>query len=201
MSNDSTTAGYLTPVGDSPPYDEDLERLISRWIRGVTGLAATLVYPRWTDPQKQIPKNGTTWCAFGITGIQEDFNPAYVQGEENTEQWSHETVSLILCFYGPQGLAMATRFRDGLLVSQNNDELNRSGLTFCSMGGSSICPNSSITSGCAGTISALTCAAKSSASTAFNRWSTRQCNFLEIKTWHRAYLFPMSLTLTSSCHR
>lgn len=134
MSNDSTTAGYLTPVGDSPPYDEDLERLISRWIRGVTGLAATLVYPRWTDPQKQIPKNGTTWCAFGITGIQEDFNPAYVQGEENTEQWSHETVSLILCFYGPQGLAMATRFRDGLLVSQNNDELNRSGLTFLQHG-------------------------------------------------------------------
>ncbi|HDX9033766.1 TPA: hypothetical protein ROV54_002823, partial [Staphylococcus aureus] len=124
----------LTPIGDSPPYDEDLERLISRWIRGVTGLAATLVYPRWTDPQKQIPKNGTTWCAFGITGIQEDFNPAYVQGEENTEQWSHETVSLILCFYGPQGLAMATRFRDGLLVSQNNDELNRSGLTFLQHG-------------------------------------------------------------------
>ncbi len=167
----------------------------------MTGLADTLVYPRWTDPQKQIPKNGTTWCAFGITGIQEDFNPAYVQGEESTEQWSHETVSLILCFYGPQGLAMATRFRDGLLVSQNNDELNRSGLTFLQHGRILNLPNSSITSGCAGTISALTCAAKSSASTAFNRWSTRQCNFLEIKTWHRAYLFPMSLTLTSSCHR
>ncbi|EPF1298789.1 phage neck terminator protein [Klebsiella michiganensis] len=134
MSDGSTSAGYLAPVGDSPPYDTDLERLISRWIRGVTGLGATLVYPRWTDPQKQIPKNGTTWCAFGITGIQEDFNPAYVQGEENTAQWSHESISLILCFYGPQGLAMATRFRDGLLVSQNNDELNRVGLTFLQYG-------------------------------------------------------------------
>ncbi|MCE0438686.1 hypothetical protein LVW23_24720 [Klebsiella pneumoniae] len=103
-------------------------------MRGVTGLAATLVYPRWTDPQKQIPKNGTTWCAFGVTGIQEDFNPAYVQGEENTDQWSHETISLILCFYGPQGLATATRFRDGLLVAQNNEELNRSGLTFMQQG-------------------------------------------------------------------
>ncbi|ORZ86400.1 hypothetical protein BS600_30125, partial [Klebsiella pneumoniae] len=29
---------------------------------------------------------------------------------------------------------MATRFRDGLLVSQNNDELNRSGLTFLQHG-------------------------------------------------------------------
>ena len=43
-------------------------------------------------------------------------------------------MSLILCFYGPQALATATRFRDGLLVSQNNDELNRSGLTFLQMG-------------------------------------------------------------------
>ncbi|WP_410523987.1 phage neck terminator protein [Raoultella ornithinolytica] len=134
MSNDSTTPGYLTPTENGPAYDEELERLLSRWIRGVTGLDKNVVYPRWTDPQIQIPKNGTTWCAFGITGIQEDFNPAYRQGEESAEQWSHETVSLILCFYGPQGLATATRFRDGLLVPQNNDELNRSGLTFLQMG-------------------------------------------------------------------
>ncbi|MDV0592625.1 hypothetical protein RZP54_27190 [Raoultella ornithinolytica] len=100
----------------------------------MTGLDKNVVYPRWTDPQIQIPKNGTTWCAFGITGIQEDFNPAYRQGEESAEQWSHETVSLILCFYGPQGLATATRFRDGLLVAQNNEELNRSGLTFMQQG-------------------------------------------------------------------
>jgi hypothetical protein len=104
-----------------------------------------------------------------------------VQGEESTEQWSHETVSLILCFYGPQGLAMATRFRDGLLVDQNNDELNRSGLTFLQHGRILNLPNSSITSGCAGTTSALTCVAKSPASTAFNRWSTRQCNFWRLK--------------------
>lgn len=134
LSNDSTTAGYLTPVGDSPAYDMDLERLISRWIRGLTRLDATLVYPRWTDPQKTIPKNGSTWCAFGITGIQEDFNPAYLQGAESAEQWSHETVSLTLCFYGPQGQATATRFRDGVLVPQNNDELNRAGLTFMQQG-------------------------------------------------------------------
>lgn len=134
MSNDSTAPGYLTPVNDGPTYDEALERQISRWVRGVTGMDKNSVYPRWTDPQPQIPKNGTTWCAFGITGIQEDYNPAYVQAEENTEQWSHETISLILCFYGPQGLAAATRFRDGLLVAQNNDELNRVGLTFLQQG-------------------------------------------------------------------
>lgn len=134
MSNDSTTRGYLTPADDGPDYDEDLEREISRWIRGVSGLPAERVYPRWTDPQRAIPKNGTTWCAFGITGIQEDFNPAYVQGAESAEQWSHETVSIISCFYGPAGLATATRFRDGMLVAQNNDELNRAGLTLMQQG-------------------------------------------------------------------
>jgi hypothetical protein len=67
LSNDSTSHGYLTLVGDSPTYDEELEREISRWIRGVSGLPAALVFPRWTDPQPQIPKNCVTWCGFGIT--------------------------------------------------------------------------------------------------------------------------------------
>lgn len=79
MSNDSTAPGYLTPVSDGPTYDETLERQISRWIRGVTGMEVGDVYPRWTDPQPQIPKNGTTWCAFGITGVREDAYPAYIR--------------------------------------------------------------------------------------------------------------------------
>jgi hypothetical protein len=179
LSNDSTTAGYLTPVGDSPPYDEDLERLISRWIRGVTGLDATLVYPRWTDPQKPYPKTAPPG-ARSVSPVFRKTSTRLCAGRRAPSN-GHETVSLILCFYGPQGLAMATRFRDGLLVAQNNDELNRSGLTFLQHGRILNLPNSSITSGCAGTISALTCAAKSSASTAFNRWSTRQCNFWRLK--------------------
>lgn len=134
MSNDSTTPGYLTPTGSGPAYDEELERLLSRWIRGLTGLDKNVVYPRWTDPQIQIPKNGTTWCAFGITGVQEDANPAYIQGDERSEQWSHETVDILCCFYGPRGMSVVTQFRDGLFVSQNNDELKAIGLTLLDCG-------------------------------------------------------------------
>ncbi|WP_438271916.1 phage neck terminator protein [Serratia quinivorans] len=134
MSNDSTTPGYLTPTGSGPAYDEELERLLSRWIRGLTGLDKNVVYPRWTDPQIQIPKNGTTWCAFGITGVQEDANPAYIQGDESSEQWSHETVDILCCFYGPRGMSVVTQFRDGLFVSQNNDELKAIGLTLLDCG-------------------------------------------------------------------
>lgn len=129
MSDDSTKAGYLLPVGDLPPYDADLERLISRWIRGVTGLETSLVYPRWTDPQKTIPKNGTTWCAFGITTVPDGDSPAFIQSEENTEQWVHETIEVLCCFYGPLGMTVAALFKSGILVPQNNAQLNKSGLT------------------------------------------------------------------------
>lgn len=131
MSNDSTTRGYLTPAAGGPAYDEALEREISRWIRGVTGLPAKAVFPRWTDPQPSIPKNGNTWCAFGITTVPLPGMPANIQVDENTsDQWAWESVTVILCFYGPQGASTATTFRAGLFVEQNNTELNRSGLTF-----------------------------------------------------------------------
>lgn len=135
MSNDSTTHGYLTPVGDNPKYDEELEREISRWIRGVSGLPVTLVFPRWTDPQPQIPNNGVTWCGFGVTSIPLPVNPASVQIDENTsEQWEWEQVTVICCFYGPQGASRASTFRAGLFIEQNNAELNRAGLSLSEIG-------------------------------------------------------------------
>lgn len=135
MSNDSTARGYLTPVGDLPQYDEALEREISRWIRGVSGLPAALVFPRWTDPQPQIPNNGVTWCAFGITTVPQPLSQSDVQvSEEQSEQWTWEQVTVICCFYGPLGANTASTFRAGIFVEQNNAELNRSGLSLVEAG-------------------------------------------------------------------
>lgn len=120
MSNDSTAPGYLTPVNQLPQYDKDLEKLVSRWIVGVTGIDVKLVLPRWTDPQPQIPKNGTTWCAFGITTMPRLGTPANVQtGGEQSEQWTWELVTVICCFYGPAGAALAATFREGIFLDQN----------------------------------------------------------------------------------
>ncbi|TXE22180.1 phage neck terminator protein [Serratia ureilytica] len=131
MSNDSTAPGYLIPESAGPAYDKALEIHLSEWICGVTGINVTLVYPRWTDPQRQIPKIGTTWCAFGITAQQQALNPADVQiSDDRSEQWAWERVTVICCFYGPEGAALAARFRAGIFIEQNNAELNRrSGLT------------------------------------------------------------------------
>jgi hypothetical protein len=135
LSNDSTARGYLTPVGDSPQYDEALEREISRWVRGVSGLPAALVFPRWTDPQPQIPNNGVTWCGFGITTVPQTLSQSDVQvSEEQSEQWTWEQVTVICCFYGPLGACTASTFRAGIFVEQNNAELNRSGLSLVEAG-------------------------------------------------------------------
>ncbi|MCA6999491.1 phage neck terminator protein [Dickeya solani] len=124
MSNDSTSPGYLTPVGNAPVYDEELERQVSRWIRGITGMDAKMVFPRWTDPQAAIPANGNTWCSFGITTMPRPATPANVQvSEEESEQWTWEQVTVLCCFYGPQGASMAARFREGIFVDQNSDTL------------------------------------------------------------------------------
>lgn len=134
MSNDSTTRGYLTPVGDSPKYDEALEREISRWIRGVSGLSAEVVFPRWTDPQPLIPKNGITWCGFGVTAVPLPGLPADIQSEDHSEQWTWERVTVTCSFYGPQGSSTASTFRAGIFVEQNNAELNRLGLSLVEAG-------------------------------------------------------------------
>lgn len=129
--NDSTAPGYLTPVGAGPDYDKALEIKISEWICGVTGIDVKYVYPRWTNPQRKIQPADTTWCAFGITSQPQALNPADVQiSDDRSEQWTWEKVTVICCFYGPEGAALAGRFRAGILIEQNNAELNRrAGLT------------------------------------------------------------------------
>lgn len=133
--NDTTQPGYLTPTNPVPQYDQALEREISRWIRGVSGLPDGMAMPRFTDPQPAIPPLGTNWCGFGITDFQDAANPADVTKDDDTDyQWQFESLVVLCCFYGPAGQAYAKTFRSGLFVSQNNAELNRVGLTLGEVG-------------------------------------------------------------------
>jgi hypothetical protein len=133
--NDSTQRGYLTPTSPQPDYDEQLERELSRWIRGVSGLPDKTVRPRWTSKQPAIPVAESTWCEFGLLKVRQDVQPAEVAVDDDTDaRWQQESLDVICCFYGPLGLGVATLFRDGLFISQNNEELNRVGM---SLGGCS----------------------------------------------------------------
>ncbi|GAB2938248.1 phage neck terminator protein [Hafnia psychrotolerans] len=125
MSNDTTVAGWLTPTGDPPDDDEALERKLSDWILGLSGLPDGYVRPRWTPIQPpQLPQD-TNWCAFGILGISDDANPAFQnQTDDSAEMWKHEQIECMASFYGPSSQGIGSQFRDGLMISQNNAQLN-----------------------------------------------------------------------------
>lgn len=126
MSNDSTTRGYLKPVSEPQSYDEELERELSRWVRALSGLPAGMVRPRWTATQAALPAADKNWCGFGITGISADNSPAFVrQTEDGNQLWRHEVIETFASFYGPQSQSVATLFRDGLTVEQNNETLKQ----------------------------------------------------------------------------
>ncbi|HGJ5876701.1 MAG TPA: hypothetical protein ACHBX0_10315 [Arsenophonus sp.] len=131
MSNNSSTeAVWLTPFDDNPVYNEALNRQLSRWVCGVSGLHAKQVLPRWQAKPAPLPPSDTNWCAFGIINIASDANPALVkQTDASTELWQYEILTCMASFYGKEGLYYATRFRDGIMLSQNNAEMNKSNLT------------------------------------------------------------------------
>lgn len=130
LSNDSTSPGYLTPTSKSPDYDENLERQLNGWVRSVSGLPAAMVRPRWTSVQPSLPAADVTWCGFGITGFEPDANPAFIQrGDDGGELWRHEVIECVASFYGPGSQGVASQFRDGIGVIQNNETLVALGLS------------------------------------------------------------------------
>ncbi|ATM96192.1 hypothetical protein CRN75_12980 [Yersinia frederiksenii] len=129
-NNSSNEAGWLTPIVEGPSYDEALERQLSQWLRGVSGLPDGYVRPRWTAVQPPIMEANVNWCGFGIIDIPDDSGPAFEnQTENSTELWRHEEIECMASFYGPSGQRYAAQFRDGLTITQNNDELVTMGLS------------------------------------------------------------------------
>lgn len=127
--NTSEQAGWLTPDIE-PVYDAELDRRLSQWLRGVSGLPAGMVRPRWTPVPVAQPPANTDWCGFGVVELPADDNPAYTnQIDGHGELWRHEEFECSASFYGPRSQWYASRFRDGITLSQNNAELNNLGLS------------------------------------------------------------------------
>lgn len=134
-NNTSTERGWLTPTSGDPDYDEALDRLLSQWMRNVSGLPAGTVRPRWQKDQPPLLPVETNWCAFGITEWPIDNSPAFTQQTDTgTQLWRHEDFVAMASFYGPGGMQFASRFRDGISVEQNNAELNQSALSLVDYG-------------------------------------------------------------------
>lgn len=133
---DSSVAGFLVPSSTPPADDLSLDALFQTMVVGLTGLAGSLVRPRWQPTVPKQPEATVNWCAVGVTNVNGDDNPATVHnpfdasGTGSDTLYRHELIEVFFSFYGPKGQQYAEMARDGLWLPQNNGMLAQYLMTF-----------------------------------------------------------------------
>lgn len=152
MSNNSSTGGYLAPAGSPAPLEgQALNRFIQGWVVGITGLAGSMVRPRWQPEPADIPDAGDAWAAIGITERPSDtfpyvgHDPAGGTGDGADNLQRHEMLGVLASFYdlGTNGLAdyYASLLRDGAAIAQNRETLETSGFNLIDVGDMTTVPS------------------------------------------------------------
>jgi hypothetical protein len=123
--NGSDTVGYLTPT--TPPEIEDLalDEFLQSLVVGITGLAGSLVRPRWQPVQLPQPPQAATWAAIGVID-ERDQGASVIHfdlGNGYDEETHHVLIEVMVSFYGPSSRGLANLFRDGLNIAQNREQL------------------------------------------------------------------------------
>ena len=138
MPNNSATGGYISPVAPSSAlFDDALDALLQGAVVGITGLAGSLVRPRWQAVVPKQPEPSVDWCAIGVTDFTPMDYPAEIHdgtgnGSDTQQQW--EEFSVLASFYGPNGSANASLLRRGLYVAQNREALQAQGIDLVEAG-------------------------------------------------------------------
>jgi hypothetical protein len=136
VANDSSTGGPLAPLPSPAPAPLTglaLNDFLQGWIVGITGLAGTLVRPRWQPEPPIIPNAAVAWCAFGIMSRRGDSFPfighdgAQNGGNGLDQIIQNEEFELLLSFYdlGVNGEAdtLAELMKQGAVIPQNREVL------------------------------------------------------------------------------
>lgn len=140
IDNTSRTHAYLTAVGDTPCYDDDLETVFRQFIAGVTGLSENEVRSIWQPPSGNVAAGDVNWCVTGVTSFGGNCGASIVHygtdafdpdDGRDVLSWQEE-LELETCFYGPKAGFYAALLKYGCLVKQNADQLLSRGLVFVS---------------------------------------------------------------------
>lgn len=140
-TNTSLVNDYLTPVGNAPPYDADLDEIFQWYVQNITGLTGNLVRPRWQAQPPRMPPASATWCAVGVINVEQiGFPQIDHQGNDVTDPGNgndilvtQERLEVVASFYGPSSQQYCTLFRDGCYMPQNNDQLKPYGMALASV--------------------------------------------------------------------
>ena len=106
-----------------------LEDYIQQFIVGVSGLPGPMVRQRWQPEPPNIPDFGVDWAACGITRHRPIGPYAAIihhgDGDGYDEMQRHETLEILVSFYGPNADDFAGNFHNGLMVWQNHSILRQ----------------------------------------------------------------------------
>lgn len=137
MPNTSATGGYLRPTSVNP-YGDALDDVFHDLTAGLTGIAASLIRPRWQPEPPNQPDFSTDWVAFGVTLTDRDrfvytnHDPTQGIGVDYFER--DESIKVLHSFYGPNGAAMLAAYANNISVDQNRDALLVFGIKLVEVG-------------------------------------------------------------------
>lgn len=133
MATDSSTGGYLAPIGAQPVDDAELDAVLQRYVVGVTGLPGAMVRPRWQPTVPKQPPPDATWCAIGVQDTDRETVASVIHssaGEGSDTLRRNEVLIVLASFYGPGAKGFATLFADGIQIPQNQEAIAAEGLAF-----------------------------------------------------------------------
>jgi hypothetical protein len=127
---DSSQRGYLIPTA-TPLYGTVLEDLFQKVIVGITNLPGNLVRPRYQVNPPTLPDGDVTWASFSVYVEPVQWNPYKTMENDLTYTVEgEETLTVLVSFIGPQGQEYERRWRDGMQLAQNRDELIEASIGF-----------------------------------------------------------------------
>ena len=130
MPNTSATGGYLLPSGAQPLEGDTLDDFVHDWVVGITGLTNDLVRPRWQIDPPNIPLDGITWAALGLTDRDQDSFAYELDSATSSKSARHEVLTFLISFYGVNADSLASIFSQGAQIAQNREPLMAQAMAF-----------------------------------------------------------------------
>jgi len=145
MTNTSATGGFLLPAASPAPLEgQDFEDFLQQIFVGLTGIPGKFVRPRWQPEPPDLPAAATDWFAFGITEWDPDTYAVEEHdrsGNGTTNLKRHETVRILLSFYGQRASYYMALLRDGLQIEQNREVFQRNAMGLVDTGRATAVPS------------------------------------------------------------
>lgn len=130
---DSSTGGFLLPTNSPPLEDAALDTVFQVFFSNLTGIFPKFVRERWAPEPQTPPDQFATWIAVGVTSLPSD---QYPQQEMNADGsytlTTNETLEVMCSFYGGFAHKAVRNACDNIMIAQNRESIEASGIFYVS---------------------------------------------------------------------